>query len=405
MNRVLNGGKRLVEIAGASILTMSITLGPCFLKSNQLANRISSEEQAEIIASALDCDLSYMKYNQTKGITRMVHNDSEPIYVNISDNVKQEESLIIEESLDYVFGIVNQINPHYEYKIVEYDEFNAQKILGKTTIEYQEGVILSNTLASMNKKENGFEKFSTSDYYSTFKITYDRNLFENLSYDEKLYVFIHELLHAFGLDDIYTYGERKTTDVNHKNTMMLGYGASGSVLTPNDLKCLLSAYAEQYTKQELEEYIFKAKQIAEIYQEYYYQNRVEKIKESEQKEFINLDGQNVYSKFSASLTTLSSSLNSQNIIVKIVGNEYIVEISGGGRDKISIAKGKVIEVDGVKVLQNVKFSGTFEHGLKKENEQTIMDLYLVRCESCDMIYDASNLIYYKGENLEQNLER
>ena len=139
MAQKTKNGKRFVKAAGVILLTVATILGSVGLTAHNKAGRISEESQVETIAEALDCDLSYMKYNSTGGVVRMMHNGDEPIYVHITDEMNEEETGLIKESLDYVFGIVGSINDKYKYEIVDNAEYYKQRILGKTTIKYVEG--------------------------------------------------------------------------------------------------------------------------------------------------------------------------------------------------------------------------------------------------------------------------
>ena len=407
MAKKTRDGKKFIKAAGATILSLSLLLGVCSAKSNQISNKISSEEQAHIIAEALNCDMSYMRFNYSKDIIRMMHNDEEPIYVGISKEMNQEENQLIQESLDYVFGIVGKINDKYKYKIVDSAEFTKQNLTGKTTIYYIEGPCdfldrtpsglifrTSNLIEKVGKKEN-------NDYYTDYIIKFDREKAKDKEYDDKLYTFIHELLHAFGLDDVYTAGLLKKTDINHKNTIMKS-ASMGNIITPNDLKCLLSAYSKDFQGQELDEYIEKCKQVCQSYETFYYENRVERLK-SYEKDTISLDGQDVSSVFKGKLITLEGEEHELEIVVDIQGDQYVVKFSGGGRESDCIATGDVLEVDGVKVLRDVHFSGNFE--LNQPEKETIMDLYVVRLETRDMIYDVNNYQSYWGKNLQSQIEK
>ncbi len=396
-------GKRFVKAAGAIILTLATLLGSFGLVANNKANRVSDEAQVEVIGKSLGCDLSYMKHNQSGGIVRMMHNGDKPIYVHIKDEMNEEENELIRQSLDYVFGIVGKINDNYKYEIVDSDELNKQKILGRTTITYQEGAAdtgLMDAQGKIYRDTNYFGNFSENDFYTNYVIEYDREESKDNSYDEKLYTFLHELLHAFGLDDVYVEGAHKKTDINYQNTVMKGYSVSGNIITPNDLGCLCSAYAEKLSGDELTEFISKAEKVCNDYEAYYYENRVEKLQTYENNKTIDLTNKDMNSHFEASLTDVDGTKIEQKVDIQIEGDKYIFKISGAGRTEECIATGEVADVNGVKVLKNVKFTGTYElHEVGKAKE-TIMDLYVVRLHGRDMLYDANNYSSMWGQNLE-----
>jgi len=400
MAQKTKNGKRFVKASGAILLTVATILGSFGLVSHNKANRISDESQVETIAESLTCDLSYMKHNSTGGVVRMMHNGDEPIYVHITDEMNEEENKLIKESLDYVFHIVGSINNNYKYELVDKEEYYKQKILGKTTIKYVEGPCISGPIdanGQISRKTNVLKNFSENDYYSRYVIEYNREGSKHHSYDEKLYVFLHELLHAFGLDDVYVDGPHKKTDIDYRNTIMKG---SGNIITPNDFKCLLSAYAEKLSGGKLSEYIDKAEQVSSEYEKYYYENRIEKLRDYENDTLIDLEGKDVNSMFESTLTDVDGTILSQQVNLKIEGNRYTLEISGGGRESVCVVSGVVLEQNGVKILRNVKFTGSFELSEMGKAEETIMDLYVVRIQNRDMLYDANNYSSMWGKNLE-----
>ena len=403
MAQKTKNGKRFVRAAGVIVLTVATLLGSFGLVAQNKASRISDEEQVETIAKALDCDLSYMKYNETGGVVRMMHNGNEPIYVHITDEMNEEESALIKESLDYVFGIVGSINDNYKYEFVNENKYNKQKILGKTTIKYQEGPCDSGKVDSPGqilRETNYLERFSNNDYYTTHVIEYDREEHKEKDLDQKLYTFIHELLHAFGFDDVYVEGPNKKTNVDHQNTFMKGPSSGGNIITPNDLKCKLSAFAEQMGEDELQLYIEKAKIVVSRYEEFYYKNRVEKLKNYENGQISDLNGVDINSKFSSNLIEVDGSEKHQEVEIQIEGDKYTFKIVGDGRDGECISTGRVIEVDGVKVLKDVKFTGAFELSDAGKVLETVVDLYLTRIGNRDMLYNVQTYGSMIGKNLE-----
>lgn len=408
MAQKTKSGKRFVKTAAATALLVASVLGMASCSSKNNAGRISDESQVETIAAALDCDLSYMKHNKTGGVVRMMHNGDEPIYVHITDEMNEEENKLIEESLEYVFGIVGKINDNYKYEIVDKSEYNKQKTLGKTAIIYQEGPCDSGKVDTTGQIRRDLKEASgnnINDYYTHHRIEYDRAGSSSQEYDDKLYTFIHELLHAFGLDDVYLLGPNKDTDINYQNTIMKSYSSGGNIITPNDLKCLFSAYAKPLEGVELEAFINKANQISKDYEDFYYQNRVDKIINYEENKVQNLNGQDVNSKFNTTFIDLDGSQTSQEVSAVIEGDKYTLKFSGGGREEECIATGDVMEIDGVKVLKNVRFTGTFELSEAGTAKESIMDLYIVRLDNRDMLYEANSLSSMWGKNLELEVEK
>ena len=211
-------------------------------------------------------------------------------------------------------------------------------------------------------------------------------------------------MHAFGLDDVYIDGPNKTTNINYHNTLMKGSSSERAIITPNDLKCLFSAYAESLSGEELQEFITKSEEVVSRYESYYYENRVEKIKNYENNENIDLTDQNINSSFYIKHIDLDGKLTEQQVHVQIDGDSYTLEISGAGRDNPCVATGKVMEIDGVKILKSVKITGAFDLTESESAASSVMDLYLVRLESRDMLYDDNSYSSMWGKNLLENAQ-
>lgn len=352
---ILKSVKQGLKIALVTTL-LATTLTSC----NPLQKNYISQNEINSISSVIDCDLSYMS-KEYNNYLRMKHNEGEPIYVCFDDKYSDELKKQAIESLDYIFGIVGKINSNYKYEIVDRDDFfqkgNKTKIFytfGTYFSTYKEYVSESN--AHLEQHHAWYNFATDNPVYYYYELNLNKERLEGRSEEEILYSFNHELLHAFGFNDVYTNLFNKTTDKYYGNTYM-NNRIKYDMLTPNDLKCLISLYVE-------EDY-----DIEEI------QSNIEKYQKKFYKYYANLCKQ----KFCTSESLKETSFNFSSMIIaeeldktrygynyKVVVDEerYLFEIydmySGKLLDR---CEGEVLNVNGAIVLKDVEL----KKGLKPNN--------------------------------------
>lgn len=273
--------KKIVREVSATVLAASILLGGAATMIGVRNNmKVSSASQVSTIANELDADLTVLTNNDRNVVYRMEHNNGEPIYVSVDEDFNDVEKQHIKWSLDYVFGVVGEINDNYKYEIVSEQNRKSESDKGKTTIRFEEDkAFFTNGLGMSDRTEGlcsrGVDKISTysdTPVYDTFLITYDRE--NNEKYDdlERRYTFLHELVHAFGFDDVHN-----TLAHSNGNTRFCGntvmnskIGTKTSCFTPDDYRCIISAYAPRMNEQELVSFIKEYKQKVKDYDESYY---------------------------------------------------------------------------------------------------------------------------------------
>ena len=128
-NVVLGGS--IVALIGA-ITIAGFTVG----KNYEIFKNYSTSDELSDYCESLECDTSYiLKANNE--LLRMKHNNGEPIYVYIDEDISDLEKKYIKQSLDKMFGIVGSINNKYHYEIVNKSKYDSQ--LNKTRIYYTYG--------------------------------------------------------------------------------------------------------------------------------------------------------------------------------------------------------------------------------------------------------------------------
>jgi len=254
---ILKKIKKRIAIASIAVL-LSAGLSSCNIPLQEYASQEEIVEAADI----LDCDTDYLM-KQDDNFIRMKHNDGEPIYICFDDAYSEglkEKSKI---SLDYIFGIVGKINDKYHYKIVDKNEFD--KMGNKTKIYYTFGEHITDHGTHQSvahghlESHSAWYNFATDNpvcFYYELKLNKDQS--EHRDDKETIQTLNHELLHAFGLGDVYTNKALQTTTKFYGNTFM-NTSINFDIITPNDLGCLISLYSDENTdmvkmKEELEKY-------------------------------------------------------------------------------------------------------------------------------------------------------
>ena len=238
--------KRFFRASAVVFLGASMLLGGGLYSHSQQKD-YANWNQIEEISKALDCDMSYMLKVRNKAIKTFQHNNGEPIYVSLPSGATETTYEAIKNSLDYMFGVMGQINPNYYYKIVSESELSAYKAQGKSTIEFKRSerpLVADRAAEATAEAETDLTSiFTRGKMVDNYKITYDANSLEDKyeSLEKSCETFLHELLHVFSFDDIYE------KDNLYANTFIHpSMGEKYDVFFPNDLKCLISTYAPKF---------------------------------------------------------------------------------------------------------------------------------------------------------------
>ena len=165
-----------VCLFGASLLFSGV------LYSYNQRKDYASWDQVEEISNELKCDMSYMVKVRNKAIKTFQHNNGEPIYVSLPNGATETSYNAMISSLDYIFNLMEQINPNYTYKIVSESELSSYKAQGKSTIEFKrsERPLVANVAAeAIAEAETDFTTiFTFGKMVDNYKITYDATTLE-----------------------------------------------------------------------------------------------------------------------------------------------------------------------------------------------------------------------------------
>ena len=105
--------------------TMAVITGAGAIYGNISLADYANNDQINAIAKELDCDLGYVS-KVNKKYARMQHNGKDPVYVCFDSRLSELEKQCATKALDYMFGIVGEINSNYRYQIVNKSEYNKK---------------------------------------------------------------------------------------------------------------------------------------------------------------------------------------------------------------------------------------------------------------------------------------
>lgn len=350
----LKANKNLLKY---SITGLAIMFGAGYLSSAIRTAGYTEPTQINRIAGDLDCDLTPITFNNSEQYYRMKHNGGDPIYVAFENEHTEEQKKAIIQTLDHVFGIVNQIDSNYHYKIVSIEEANMRALLGKTIIRYKTVNEPTEDAAGYIKRTGPIAtKMTQKPIYTAFTIHLNEAAINKDN--STICTYLHELLHAFGFEDIY---ETPYKDVDRY------YGASAMnnedkdpIMHPNDVKILLSLYAKELKEENYDKYIKKAKQLLKEYDDFYYEYAAEKCKNNciypEKLVIIkNLDNP-IKTTFTRKRTYEDGYVEQFTYQVEILNGFYILEVLDKKGNVIDHCEGDTYLKNGVVFLRDVELN-------------------------------------------------
>lgn len=371
------------------ISTLVVVNGSAAIIGNVTLKDYSNNAQIVEIAKELDCDTNYISEHSNKFL-RLQHNGDEPIYVHIDEQLNETQRQCAINSLDYLFGLVGEINPNYRYKLLSKGEFN-KKIL-KTRIS----ISLDDTKYSeTGTKGNIDSTINPFSHFTSKRTTYKHEIYQSRDYQtddmsELEYVYGHELFHAFGIKDVYITNSNSKLQGNTyiKSTV----GEKVGILTPNDYKCLISLYADKFdSASEKASDMEKYKEMAYKYEENYYKHLAGAVKE-EYNITENLNNEN----FKWQGRGEFKSNIDQNVYVfyyniKIKDNVYDFEVLDENKNPLDAFSGDCVYHDGAFILKNVQLKQGLTPGAKGCPNGFIQDLIMVKSGVAMLVDMADNL--------------
>lgn len=351
-------------------------------------------------------------YQHTNG-ERLKHNGGEPIYIQIHNGFSSEQKATIQRALDYIFGLVGDINDNYKYVIV--DDLNQKEYSNKTKIHFymQDSVRFNDQEVYGLYKTylHGFKSKSKGVFINKGDIYMEKS---NASDPDELYnTTLHEIFHLFGVKDVYFswVGERyNNTYINVNGNRNL------KMLSPNDYKLLISLYAKntnELDESEKQDYINQLEQKIEDYTVKYYSHYQQAYKQKllddglseetvkERTSYVQLEN-DIDVTFVDTIRTKGIS----TIRVKVKDSKYVVATYDENNNMLESCSGKAYNVGGQIFLHNVILKNL------NRGDSTYADLcvemrtdntkYYRLSDTLDTIYSGAgmNTDYYLQQNPE-----
>ena len=227
----------------------------------------SSNEQIQKIVQALGANNDrIVSYNPERNgaAIRLAHNNGKPIEVAFDPSFSGLEQYAT-DSLDYLFGILGDINDNYKYEVVDFTGTNDHQIVfqAKDTGNYAGTASISSRVA--DDGVSNIEWGLVTIYKDAIK---DNSTESEMNLRNTI---THEIMHVLGFDDVYP----SLTDMHVGNTLV--HTASQHAndfaklhITPNDYDNFLAMYSKP--SQNLDADIQKYQQMSDAYANFYYEN-------------------------------------------------------------------------------------------------------------------------------------
>lgn len=367
--------------------TLTIVTGASAIYGNVSLADYSNNKEINYIARELDCDTGYI-FTHNKKYIRMQHNNKEPIYVSFSSKMSQEEVQCATNSLNYLFGIVGKINDNYRFEIVDKDKFDDKKLKSRIYFDVSEKSGEENMPgAFVDSNINSFSRLTPkrTTYYSY--ICRNKNYqFDDLEHLQ--YAYNHELLHAFGIEDVYT---TNTTKYQGNTFIQPNIGRVTGEITPNDLKCLIALYSDKLeSDNEKQEKLSTYKTMVKEYEDYYYHRLSSEIvkdlglSEAVDMEKVYWQGQGRF------VASADGSEHIYNYKIKLEGNSYVFKILNKDFKVIETYQGELINSNGVVILKDLELKEGITPGIKGTPDGYIQDYVLIKQNGVVNLVDISN---------------
>jgi len=394
--------KKGLKLAALGLL-ISATITSAVGCRNVKYDEYASTSEIVSVMDELDCDASYLTKYGDKYL-QMEHNGDEPIYVCFDNSLTKEEIESAKKSLDEIFGIMGRINKNYKYEIVDTSVYNSK--LNRTKIYYRAADInvtdLKHSSAFIVRNPSLLSFLTNKRVYNNYNIVYNRLNYIDDEYRD--YIFMHELFHAFGADDIYSMENGVRAKPKAIKTIMdTDYGDGTSKLSPNDVKCLISLYQEKKnSKDEQEKYLDEMNEFLQEYEKEYYSTFANKCKEKTNYGYT-FDERKVNIVSSIDILVGKEKWNSFKYDVKILDNKYKFTIKKETGKVLDSCTGEVVWMNDVAILKDV----TLQDGLYPEMpegyvkfQEFVQDLAVLKNDQNNLyLYDLGTNLLWPTETL------
>ncbi len=383
----------IVGLVG-TVVTASVGLA-VLTQTNKLqvvnTNLYKTQEQIQVDADAFKTDMRYA-YNLSRQIPvtrnpiRLRHNNNNPIWVYINDEVTEVNRESIKKTLQLVEDVFKDINNKYRFQIVSESQRDFYNFLNHTTLEFDDyktkksseiGILNKLVLTSTN---------SNSSFIKSAVIGLNQESIEK-SPTLRDYTVLHELLHAFGLGDTYP-----TVTSTYANNTFLEYSPLSQSLNQiyeNDYRVLNTLYNVNHLSGGKVNIFERNKIIENInnYEKEFYNNvtnfymnksiyntgapiNMEEIKNNS----LNYLDTSVYGKFA------------YQVKLTFDDNNYIYTIRDFDGNILDQTVGDYFYTDNYIVLKNVEYNNSYKHELPGYNNAVVNKIITLSKEKNDEMH-------------------
>lgn len=376
-NECMTKEKCIVKLKKALKIGLISTLSALTFCGCSITDKLSGEKyqdysensQITAIAQALDCDTGYLHEN----FRRMEHNNGEPIYVCFDSSIGQEVKDSAIRSLDYLFGIVGSINDNYYYEVVDKTKFDDLGDKSKIYYDMGEGSLLrgtANASGFIRSELDIWSMVSTVRVANDFKVTISEKFLKTSEIEDIYKTCVHELLHAFGFNDVYYNSLFKNEKYRGDTFMNTTLSMNIKDITPNDLKCLIALYAPEFENlQEQENAVKNYKEMVAEYENAFYYDFAHSCRDN-----IQADADITLDEFTWKSDSEIYVKNNQTKGYDSVPYTHEIVVKNGnynfnlyeGTTLIDKCAGEAYLIDGVMVLKNVDLKEGFFPAIMSE---------------------------------------
>lgn len=303
------------------------------------------------MADSMDADMSYAKQKIGR-YERLKHNDDEPIYVCFNAYMTDEQKQVATEALDYIFGIVGNINPNYRYEIIDLDKYDSLHSQSRLFFTVRELGKKLDGLASTQYSYGSFLQFKPLGQQVVISLDDDTEK------DDWFYTYTHELMHAFGLTDVYEDQDDFVGKYQGTTFLKRETGEPMQMITPNDMKVLITLYAPKCSKKEAAQKEKEYSQFIDEYEKLYYAKFVDSCK-GQLGNTTDMPQRN----FTFHTRANFNQGNKYRYYITIKDNQYTFQIQTPEGEILDSTQGEALWVNGGVVLKEVKLQkGLFPYG-------------------------------------------
>lgn len=375
-----------------------------------------------------------MKGAISNSYRRLANNGDEPIYVSFDRDFEEEKILdnAAKYSVDYLFGVVSEINPSYKYEIVSNGEAEKQDSLGKSVIYFEFDSHMEDKVLGKNVMNLDIQDLAYWDLINTSnKVLVNKNMYEKYKeilmgefktevtetalFNISTNFLTHELMHVFGFNDVYDIGskfyqtifkriigmDKIDLQTSHKDTLIdPGNTVAHEVreLTVKDYATLCALYMPKVSAENRGAEIERLSQMIKNYESEKYESKFSDAINSYSIHW-GVNPSRICTWGNISEIEFRQVLNRELYIynIQIIGNEYKFHIYDEAGNTLDSCSGKVYSSDGFIVLKDCKLeNGVCPYSEGLYSNQVVSDVFLFNYAST-MIWNEDGSYSYKKE--------